>query len=168
MEIDAALNLCIRVLEVVGKAGDAREFMPRHGVEVCVAAAGVDGAVTDPDVGEAVGIVRTDWNVTGCVGHVVVDAVIPLQCDHGVEVAEARERVRYASHAGHRKRTKPGRQRAVEGRPVSTEHARDADGQLAAQHRCGEGIGRGQEHEVRRRIQIDIQADIDGREKRPT
>jgi hypothetical protein len=47
MEIDAALNLRIRILEVIGVAGDARNSC-RHRIEIGVAAAAIDGAVTVP------------------------------------------------------------------------------------------------------------------------
>jgi hypothetical protein len=67
--------------------------MSRRRVKLSVAATGVDGTVTDPNVGEAVGIIRPDGNIAGRIGHLIVDAVVPLQCDHGVEVAERRERV---------------------------------------------------------------------------
>src|SRR5258705_2239901 len=93
--------------------------MSRYRVKVGVAAAGVDGAVTDPNVGEAVGIIRPNGNIARRVGHPIIDAVMPLQRNHGIEVAERCKRVRYASHTGGRKRTKPSRQCTVEGSVVS-------------------------------------------------
>ena len=50
MEIDTALNPCIGILEVIGKATDASKFVPSCRVEVGVAAAAVDSAVTDADI----------------------------------------------------------------------------------------------------------------------
>src|SRR5207245_2397515 len=55
VEIDAALNQRVRVLEVVREAADAGEFISRHRVEVSVTPACVDGTMTEADVGEAAG-----------------------------------------------------------------------------------------------------------------
>src|ERR1700693_5673117 len=99
MEIDAALNPGIEILEVVGKAADARQFVSRCWVEVGVASAAVDGAVTEAEVGDAVWIVFAYGNVSGRVGHPVVNACVPLQRNHRRQVADSRQRVRDASHA---------------------------------------------------------------------
>src|SRR6267143_6844100 len=50
MEIDAALVLSIRILEIVGEAADAGEFCACRGVQIGVAAAEVDGAMTEADI----------------------------------------------------------------------------------------------------------------------
>ena len=136
------LNLRIRVLEIIGDAGDGREFMSRQRIEIGVAAAAIDGPVTNAHVGKAVRIISPDRNIARRVGHIVVDAIIPLQCDHRVEVAEPDDRVRYASRTGGREGTKPRRQRAIQGRAVPAEYSGNADSQLAAQHRCRESICR--------------------------
>jgi hypothetical protein len=93
MKIDAALNLRIRILEVLGTAADARNFVSRCRVKVGVAAAAVDGTVTDANVGEAVRIVGADGNIAGHVSHVIMNARVPLQRHHRIQVAERCERV---------------------------------------------------------------------------
>ena len=52
MEIDTALNLRIGILEIVGETRNARERVPGHRIQVSIAAAVVDSAVTDADVGD--------------------------------------------------------------------------------------------------------------------
>src|SRR6202453_3152855 len=47
MEIDAALVLGVRILEIIGQAGDAGKFIPGRRIEIGVAAAGVDRAMTN-------------------------------------------------------------------------------------------------------------------------
>ena len=93
MEIDAALILRIGVLEIVGEAADAGEFRACRRVQIGVAGAEVDGAVTDADIGEPVGIVIADGNVTGTVHHVIVDAVVPLQLERRIKIAIGNQRV---------------------------------------------------------------------------
>ncbi len=113
MEIDAALVLRVRVLEIVGKSGNRRKFVPRLRIEIGVAAA-IDGAVTDAEVGEAGGILGANGNVSRHVGHEVVDARVPLQARQRIQVAERGDRVTDASHAGCRKWSEPRCQRPVE------------------------------------------------------
>src|SRR4029453_3604506 len=52
MEIDTALVVGVRVFEVVGEAADGRELVPACRIEVGVAAAPVDRAMADPDIGK--------------------------------------------------------------------------------------------------------------------
>src|SRR3984957_21354013 len=65
VEIDAALVLGIGVFEIVGQAGDAREFIPGGWIEVCVAVAGVDRAMAEADIGELRRIIFAGGNITG-------------------------------------------------------------------------------------------------------
>jgi hypothetical protein len=78
MEIDAALVLSIRILEIVGEAADAGEFCACRGVQIGVAPAEVDGAMTDADIRQTIRIVVADGNVAGRVNHLIVDAVVPF------------------------------------------------------------------------------------------
>jgi hypothetical protein len=48
-------------------------------IEIGVAAAAVDGAVSDANIRQAVGLISANRNVAGDVGHVVVDAGVPAQ-----------------------------------------------------------------------------------------
>src|SRR6267378_6217068 len=75
------------------RSADARNFVSRCRVKVGVAAAAVDGTVTDANVGEAVRIVGADGNIAGHVSHVIMNARVPLQRHHRIQVAERCERV---------------------------------------------------------------------------
>jgi hypothetical protein len=50
--IDAALVICARIDEVVGLPGYRRKFVAGLRIKVRVAAATIDGTVTDPDIGQ--------------------------------------------------------------------------------------------------------------------
>jgi hypothetical protein len=76
VEVDPVLIVGVVVLEVVGDAGDGREFVAGRRIEVGVAAAAVDAAMADADIGEARGVVGADRNVAEPVDHEIVHAVI--------------------------------------------------------------------------------------------
>src|SRR5579862_5861102 len=54
MEINAVLILSSLVLQIVGEAANSGEFMACGGIEIGVSAAGIDGAVSNPNIGEPV------------------------------------------------------------------------------------------------------------------
>src|SRR5229473_1570850 len=87
MKIDTALVLRIRILEIVGEAADGGEFISRHGIEISVAAAEIDGAVTDADIGQTIRIVVADGNVTGAVDHEIVNAAVPFQFEGRIYIS---------------------------------------------------------------------------------
>ena len=55
MKIDAVLVLRILVLQIVRESRHCGKFVARHRIEIGIAPATVDRAMTDADVGEAVG-----------------------------------------------------------------------------------------------------------------
>ena len=73
--------------------------MPRRLIQIGVTAAGIDCAMADADVGESTRVVIADRNIAGCIGHPVMDATIPFQRHHRIEVANSRERVGNSAHA---------------------------------------------------------------------
>src|SRR5439155_233579 len=79
MHVDAVLILGRAVLEIVGEAEHAGEFMPGLRIKICVAAAGVDRAVPDTNVGETRRVVCPHRDVASDVRHIVVDTRIPAQ-----------------------------------------------------------------------------------------
>ena len=62
-------------------------------IEIGVAGAAVDRAVTDAKIGQPVRIVGADRNVAGDVGHHIVDAEIPAQRRLRNKIAEACHRI---------------------------------------------------------------------------
>ena len=55
MEVDTALVLRIRILEIVGEAGGGRKFVSARWIEIGIGAAGIDRAVTDAEIGKRAG-----------------------------------------------------------------------------------------------------------------
>src|SRR5262249_17778744 len=65
MHVDAVLVLGRLVLEIVGEAEHAREFVPGLRIEIGIAAPGVDRAVPDAEIREAGRVVGPDRYVAG-------------------------------------------------------------------------------------------------------
>src|SRR6266704_4255181 len=107
MEIDAALVLRIWIREIVGKSGYRRKFMSGLRIEIRVATAAVDRSVAEAEIGEAGWIVGANGNVSRHIGHEIVDARIPLQARHRIQVADRGDGVTDASHADDRNRSEP-------------------------------------------------------------
>jgi hypothetical protein len=74
MKINAALNLRIGILEIVGEPRNTRKRVPGRRIQIGVAAATIDGTMTDAEVGDAIWIIGADRNVSGRVGHEVMNA----------------------------------------------------------------------------------------------
>src|SRR6516165_6025847 len=91
MEINTALVLRERILEVVGKTGDTGKFLPRYRIEIGIASTTIDSAVTNSDVGEPRRIVGSNRNTTRDICHPVMDAVTPLQCHKRTEASIVRK-----------------------------------------------------------------------------
>src|SRR5579872_1354958 len=96
VHVDAILVLRRRVDEIVGEAERAGKFMSGLRIEIGVAAAHIDGAMADAEIGEPHRVVHSDWNVSGDVGHVVVDPGIPFQLEHREQVTKSHDRARDA------------------------------------------------------------------------
>src|SRR5262245_58594952 len=109
--------------------------MPLLLIEISVASAGVDRAVTDADVRQTSWIIRPDRNVAGGVNHPIVDAVIPPQSEKRSQIAEAGHRV--AASARHREANGPqcAGQRCVDGCLVAAERPEQGHGRLPAEDR---------------------------------
>jgi hypothetical protein len=76
------------VLEIVSQSSDPGELVAGLGIEVSVAAAEIDGTMTDPEVGQPTGIVVADRDVTGCVDHPIAGALITFERQLRKNVAE--------------------------------------------------------------------------------
>src|SRR4029077_15989847 len=92
MHVDAVLILRRLVGEIVGEAEHAREFVAGLGIEIGIARAGIDRAVSDADVRHARRVIGADGYVAGDVGHVVVNAVIPAQRRDRPDITETGDR----------------------------------------------------------------------------
>src|SRR5262249_23605245 len=79
MHVDAALILVRLIFEIVGKAENAREFVPGLRIEIGVAAAGIDRAVPEADIREAGRGVGPDPDIPPDISHVVLSAPLPAQ-----------------------------------------------------------------------------------------
>ena len=62
-------------------------------IEIGVAAAGVDRAVSDAYIRQARGLVSANRDVARDIGHVVVDAGVPAQLEHRRQIPKAPCRV---------------------------------------------------------------------------
>ena len=62
-------------------------------IEIGVAAAGVDRAVSDANIRQARGLVSANRDVAGDIGHVVVDAGVPAQLEYRYQIPKAPCRV---------------------------------------------------------------------------
>src|SRR6185503_8119050 len=93
MHVDAVLILRRSILGIVGEAEHTGEFVAGLRIEIGVAAAGVDRAVSDADIRQARGLVSANRDVAGDVGHVVVDAGVPAQCELRYQIPTAPCRV---------------------------------------------------------------------------
>ena len=87
MEINAALVLRERILEVVGKTSSTGNFVSRYRIEKRIASTTIDSAVTISDVGKPRRILGPNRNTTRDIYHPVMDALTPLQCRERTEIA---------------------------------------------------------------------------------
>ena len=74
MKVNAALHLRVRILEIVSKPRDTRKCVSRRRIQIGVASASIDGAMTETEVRDAIWIIGADGDVSGCVGHEVMNA----------------------------------------------------------------------------------------------
>src|SRR6516165_4972308 len=160
MEINTALVLRERILEVVGKTGDTGKFVSRYRIEIGIASTTIDSAVTVSDVGEPRRIVVPNRNTTRDICHPVMGAVTPLQCHKRTEITNRCECIRNGAHTRRGNRSELSSQRPANARVGPTEQPRDANRQLSAKHRSGKGVGGRQEQLLAMRVQIGIQTDI--------
>jgi hypothetical protein len=161
MPINAALVVRARIDEVVGEAGNRRKFVTSLWVKVCVTAAAVDGAMTDADVGQIARTVVADRNVAGAVDHPVVDAIVPANDGLRIQIADTRSGLADATLPHDGERSGGEGQCAVERRVVGSHNGQGTQGQLAAEHRCGEGIARNDKADIDSGVYIDIEIDVD-------
>src|SRR5882724_8650985 len=90
MEIDATLVVGGRVHEIIGEPCNCRKLMSFGWIEIGVPTAGINGTVPKPEVGQACRVIITNRNISGNVGHEIIDPVVPLQRRLRVQVAETR------------------------------------------------------------------------------
>jgi hypothetical protein len=57
MKVNAALHLRIRILEIVSKPRNTRKCVSRRRIQIGVAAAAIDGTMTETEVGDAIWII---------------------------------------------------------------------------------------------------------------
>ncbi|MGY3118133.1 hypothetical protein ACVWXQ_002070 [Bradyrhizobium sp. S3.14.4] len=93
MHVDAILILRCSVLEIVGEAEHAGEFVAGLRIEIGVAAADVDRGVSDAYIRQAIGLVSANRDVAHDIGHVIVDAGVPAQLEYRRHIPKAPCRV---------------------------------------------------------------------------
>ena len=125
--------------------------MPLGGVQIGVAEAAVDRRMAEADIGQAVGFVVADRNVSGSIDHEIMDAVVPFDRRHGIEVAPAAHGVAEASRDAIAPRP---RQSRVYADPVAPDDAHHADGKLPAENRRRERIA----WDERRQVGVRLEA----------
>lgn len=67
--------------------------MPVAGLQIGVTSAEIDGAVTDANIGEPIGIIVADGNVTSAIHHMIMNPVAPLQLNGRIKISIGNERV---------------------------------------------------------------------------
>ena len=76
MKIDATLILGGLVHKIIGEPRDCRKLMPGGRIEISIAAAGIDGAVPQAEIGQTHRVIITNRNISGNVGHEIIDPQI--------------------------------------------------------------------------------------------
>jgi hypothetical protein len=167
MEISAALILGDRILEIVGESGNSRKLMSCRWVEIGIPAAGIDGAMPKPEVGQACRAVITDGDVSGDVGHEIVDPHVPLQRRQRIEVTESRHGVADTVGSHQAEGRQRGRQGSVHVGTRASDDRSHLHSQLAAEDRRRKHIARNNDREIRAGVQICIEVDVEGGIKSP-
>src|SRR6185312_2854864 len=128
------------VLQIVRESGRHRELVSCLLIEIGVSTTGIYCVVTDAEIGKTRRIVSAGRQVSGQIGHVVVNALIPAQRKHRDKIAESRHRV--VCRAGSREpdRTESSCQCRVDIRLISSVWHAQNDIGLAAQGRGCEGV----------------------------
>jgi hypothetical protein len=145
MGVDAVLIVGVGIFEIIGDAEHCRELASGLRVEIGVAGAAVDRRMPDSDIGEPVRIVGSDRDIARQIGHVVVDAVIPLQGRLREDVSEGGQR--FAALAGDDAAAR-SLERHIDGGLVAPIDPKSAQAELAAEDGRGEGIARAERDEV--------------------
>ena len=79
MKVDAVLILEVRIDKVVRQAGHDGKFISGFRVEIRISSSAIDRHETEAEIGEPVGIVGAAGDISRCVDHRVVDALVPFQ-----------------------------------------------------------------------------------------
>src|ERR1700752_5273598 len=77
MKIHSVLVISRRIDEIVGKAGRRRKLISSLRIEIGVSPAGINGPMSNTEIGQASGVIGTHGNVTREVGHPVVHPRVP-------------------------------------------------------------------------------------------
>jgi hypothetical protein len=60
MKVNAALNLLVRILEIVSKPRNIRKGVSCHRIQIGIAASAIDGTMTEAKIGDAIWIIGAD------------------------------------------------------------------------------------------------------------
>src|SRR5262245_44759271 len=77
MAVDAILIVGMLILEIIGEPANSRKFESLFGVEVGVSETAIDCRMAKPYIDQSILVVSPDGEAAHCIGHVIVDAVIP-------------------------------------------------------------------------------------------
>src|SRR5262245_2187234 len=91
--VNTVLIIGTRVSEIISKPGHCGKFVTGFRIEIRVAKAAIDRAMTDAEIGKPRRVIGTDRNVTGRIHHEIVDASVPFQLRYRVEIAPTGHRV---------------------------------------------------------------------------
>src|SRR4051794_40597588 len=149
MHVDAVFILGVAVFEIISEARYGRELVARFWIEIGVAAAAVDRAVSDAEICEPIWIVSPDWNIAGDVGHPIMHAEIPAYRGLGSEISEAAYAVGAPPGYVQSKRPQGPGQGRINSDLVAPKWYEHGDGRLATQNRRCKYVTRNGHPEVR-------------------
>src|SRR5450631_241473 len=165
MKINATLILGGWVHEIIGKPRNCRKLMSRCWIEIGISAAGIDGAVPQTEIGQAHRVIIAHRDVSGDVGHEIIDPHIPLQRRLGIEVAEAGHGIADTVGSYQTERRQRGRECPVDVCTRTSDDRSHLHGQLAAEDRRRKYIARNDDREICAGVQIRIEVDVQSRVK---
>ena len=117
-------------------------------IKVCVAPAGVDGAMTDAEIGQVARTVEADRDVARGVGHPIVNAVVPAHDGLRIQISGTGHCVTNAASPRGGKPVYTRRNRPVQFGAVAADEAHHADEQLTAKYWRRERIARIDEYQI--------------------
>ena len=160
MPIDAALVIRGRVRKVIGQSRDDRKLVSGCRIEVGVSTTGIDRAMSKAEVGQTCRAIIANGNISGEVGHEIVDSEIPFQRRLRIKVAEPRCGIVDTAASHRAQRRQRGCNGSVDAGTGSSADCPQLHRQLATKNLRGESIARNHQGEVRAGVQACIEADV--------
>jgi hypothetical protein len=163
MHVDAVLVVGARILEIVGEAEDARQFIAGVRFEVGVATADIDRPVPDAEIGQPRVIIRPGRHVGRGICHEIVHAGIPTQTALRPKIAEAIAGVEDALGPGHAERTDARRDDRIDVSAHVPKALQHRQVRLPSKDGRGKRVSRREQEEVGARRELCRHADVHNR-----